>query len=399
MIVKRLIKKGRLNLVLPDGTTTTYLGKEKGISANFFLKDWQVFERILTHADIGFGEDYIKGNWETDDLLRFMRFAVENQNALQNSINGNFFYRTFFALRQKLRTNSLEGSKKNIHDHYDLGNSFFRLWLDEGMTYSGALFQENPATSLKEAQRAKYQRILNRLSPSSNDHILEIGCGWGGFIEIAAETGCKVTGVTISKEQADYTTERLKKSEYGQNIDIHLQDYRTLEGQYDHIVSIGMFEHVGSAFWRDYMQTLARCLKPDGKIMLQSIIIREDLFDAYYHSSDFIREYIFPGGMLPSLSKFEEEANAAHLLVKEKFCFGRDYAITLEKWLENFDAKHKQIRALGFDEAFIRKWRFYLALCSALFSVGRINVMQAELYKNNSLNNIALPHTECICLQ
>ncbi len=342
-----LIRRGQLDLVLPDGQRAVYGGKEPGPSAVMHVRDWKVFKRIFSHGDIGLGEDYIRGLWDTQDLKNLMRVAVEN-----------------------------------IHEHYDLGNDFYKLWLDESMTYSCALFRGDDSKSLREAQQDKYQRILGKLSPAPGETLLEIGCGWGGFMEEAARSGVPVTGVTISEEQAEFARTRLQKAGLSGLTQVRLQDYREVPERYDHIVSIGMFEHVGEEFWAEYMDTVRKHLRPGGKAMIQTIIVREDLFKSYRKSSDFIRAHIFPGGMLPSRGRFEQEAAKAGLKIKDVFHFGQDYAITLEKWLENFDDRMEDIKALGYCDKFIRKWRFYLTSCAAMFRGGRIDVMQVEVLRD-----------------
>lgn len=377
-----LIQRGRLDLILPDGNKAVYEGKETGSSAVMHVRDWKVFKRIFSHGDIGLGEDYIRGLWDTSDLKNLMRTFVENIHAFEDFISGNIVYRILFALKNKFRPNTCRGSRKNIHEHYDLGNDFYKLWLDESMTYSCALFRGDPSKSLREAQQAKYQRILGRLSPAPGETLLEIGCGWGGFMEEAARSGVQVTGVTISEEQAEWACERLHKAELDKLTEVRLQDYREVPEQYDYIVSIGMMEHVGEEFWPEYMNTVRKRLRPGGRAMIQTIIIRDDLFESYRKSSDFIREHIFSGGMLPSRERFEQEAAKAGLTVKDVFHFGQDYAITLEKWLENFDDRIEDIQALGYCDKFIRKWRFYLTSCAAMFRGGRIDLMQVELLRD-----------------
>jgi len=382
-----LIQRGQLDLLLPDGKTAVYSGKSDGTQADMQVHDWKVFNHMLSRGDIGLGEDYIKGLWESANLKNFMRLAVENINAFEKFSRSNILYRLAYALKNRFSPNTQRKSRKNVHVHYDLGNDFYQLWLDQGMTYSSALFHGDASKSLQEAQQAKYQRILDRLTSSPSDtpgHILEIGCGWGGFMEKAAQSDFRVTGVTLSREQALWAQERLEKAGLAKTTEVRLKDYRELDGQYDHIVSIGMFEHVGQAFWPEYMNTVHKYLKPGSKAMIQSIIIRDDLFEDYRSSSDFIREYIFPGGMLPSRERFEQEAVKAGLTVNDVFHFGQDYAITLEKWLDNFDANREAIKAMGYCDKFIRKWRFYLTCCAAMFRSGRIDVMQVELMKEKS---------------
>jgi len=377
----KLIKQGQLEMVLPDGKAVVYGADGTGAIADMQVHDWRVFRDILAHGDIGLGEDYVKGLWDASDLKVLMRVIVENIVVFEKHVRGNWLFRTASALRNKFKPNTLQNSRQNVQVHYDLGNDFYRLWLDKGMTYSSALFQGDPSVSLKDAQNAKYQRILDRLSPALDDHILEIGCGWGGFMQTSASKGLRVTGVTLADEQALWAKKRLAKAGLDKLAEVRLQDYREIDEQYDHIVSIGMFEHVGEAYWNQYMSAVYDYLKPGGKAMIQTIIVREDLFGRYRKSSDFIREYIFPGGMLPSRKRFEQEADKAGLLVNDVFHFGRDYAITLEKWLAQFDENIVEIKSLGFDDEFIRKWRFYLASCAAMFRGGRIDVMQVELQK------------------
>jgi cyclopropane-fatty-acyl-phospholipid synthase len=275
-------------------------------------------------------------------------------------------------LRHWLNRNSRQGSRRNIMAHYDLGNEFYAQWLDPTMTYSSALFAGGEA-SLAGAQVAKYSRILERLQAAPGQRILEIGCGWGGFAEAATGQGLALTGLTLSPAQLAWAQRRVPSA------DLRLQDYRDVNGRFDHIVSIEMFEAVGERYWPAYFRTLARCLKPQGRAVVQSIVIRDELFASYRRGTDFIQQYIFPGGMLPSPSVFAREAGRQGLCVRDAFAFGDDYARTLALWREQFEARWPQIAALGFDETFRRLWRFYLAYCEAGFRAGNIDVMQFEL--------------------
>jgi cyclopropane-fatty-acyl-phospholipid synthase len=375
------IRCGQLDLVLPNGKKAVYHGLKHGSSGVLNVHDWKVFRRIFSHGDIGLGEDYVRGLWDSSDLKNLMRTIVENIHAFEDFASGNIFYRTAYSLKNRLHTNTKRGSRKNIHEHYDLGNDFYQIWLDEGMTYSCALFRGDSSKLLQVAQQDKYQRILSRLSHEPGESILEIGCGWGGFMEAAAANDARVTGVTISEEQAIWARERIQQAGLDGLAEVRLQDYRAVREQYDYVVSIGMFEHVGEKFWAEYLDTIRKCLKSGGKAMVQTIIIRDDLFERYRKGSDFIREYIFPGGMLPSRNRFEEEATEAGLTTKNVFHFGQDYALTLEKWLDNFDSHIETIKALGYDDEFVREWRFYLTSCAAMFRSGRIDVMQVELLR------------------
>jgi cyclopropane-fatty-acyl-phospholipid synthase len=377
----RHIASGSLDLYLPGGIRLFYFGVRDGKKAHMHFYEWKCLDRLLTSGDLGWGEDYMAGLWETHDLPALMQFVADNAAALGDFSNGNALVKFYCRYKRKIFANSFLRSRENVHKHYDLGNSFYSQWLDQTMTYSCALFGGNASLPLEMAQKAKYARILDRLAPEPNAHILEIGCGWGGFIEEAAARGLRVTGITLSDEQARWAIQRLAAAQLQDFTDIRLEDYREVRGQYDHIVSIGMFEHVGEKFWKTYMGCLHRCLKPGGKALVQSIIVREDLFDFYRESSGFIREHIFPSGMLPTRKRFEAAATKAGLHVEEVFHFGQDYAITLRKWLENFDASLPQIKSLGYDDSFIRKWRFYLTYCAAMFKAERIDVMQVLVSK------------------
>ncbi len=376
----RSVRKGSLSVTMPGGKELFYGGSQPGIRANMRIHDWSALDYIATRGDIGLGEGYMSGLWDTADLKSILHLLADNAGAFDAAyVDGSAFYKAFYTLKNKLRLNTSAGSPKNIRAHYDLGNDFYKLWLDKTLTYSGALFKGDGTKSLEEAQTAKYRRILDRLCPSPAGRILEIGCGWGGFMEEAARKGCNVTGLTLSAAQAELARERLEKAGLGDTTEVRLQDYRGVTEQFDHIVSIGMFEHVGEEFWTTYMEKVRSALKSSGTAMIQSIVVPDYRFKRYRGSCDFAREHIFPGGMLPSPSSFKQAAERAGLYIKDTFLFGGDYALTLEKWLENFDARLPEIRALGYDSVFIRKWRFYLAGSAAMFRTGRINLMQAEL--------------------
>jgi cyclopropane-fatty-acyl-phospholipid synthase len=363
---------GSLHLVTPEGEVMDFKGSKPGPNATLILHDWRVAQGLAESGDIAFGEDYINGLWETDDLEALIALFLVNPDHLDAFGHGNIFTRVGLALyNQIVKRNSRRGSRKNIKAHYDVGNDFYRLWLDEGMTYSSALF--SPADSgLYDAQSAKYQRILSKVNGAKS--LLEVGCGWGGFAEAAARDSRHVTGLTISPAQFDYATKRL-----GNDADIRLQDYRDVQGKFDAIVSIEMFEAVGEQYWRDYFGMLKGRLKAGGTAMVQTITIRDDCFKGYRMRSDFIRHYVFPGGMLPSVQRFREEAAKADLQCMEVFSFGQDYARTLRTWLKRFEEKRSEILAMGYSEAFIRNWRFYMSMCAAAFATGRTNVVQVEL--------------------
>lgn len=328
---------------------------------------------MVRKGDIGFAEDYRAGNWETDNLTSLTTLGLVNRRALDRLVTGSNLSRTLSMLSYLLRLNSLKGSKKNIHAHYDLGNDFYKLWLDPSMTYSAAIFKDQ-SESLEQAQNNKYDRILDCLNQDSGS-LLEVGCGWGGFADRAQDQGdFNLKGVTLSEEQHDYARNRL-----GKKANIVLEDYRHQEGKYDNIVSIEMFEAVGERYWPTYFSKIGKLLNKNGKAVIQTITMNEKDFPRYRRGGDFIRSYIFPGGMLPSPSKFKEEADKVGLKSGNEFYFGQDYAHTLEHWLRDFDQKKDQVKDLGFDDGFIRLWRFYLAACIAGFRTGRTDVMQVEL--------------------
>ena len=364
---------GRLSVTTPDGKTRVFEGKNPGENANIELRDWRVVSNMIRKGDIGFAEDHRAGNWETDNLTALATLGLVNRNALDRFVSGNSLSRRLSILSYLLRLNSLKGSKKNIHAHYDLGNKFYKLWLDPSMTYSAAIYKDQN-DSLEQAQHNKYDRILDRLNQNSGS-LLEVGCGWGGFAERAQTRGdFGLKGITLSGEQHDYACERL-----GSSANIALEDYRLQEGKYDNIVSIEMFEAVGERYWQTYFSKIGNLLNKNGKAVIQTITMNEEDFPRYRRSGDFIRSYIFPGGMLPCPSRFRAEVSKAGLKSSNEFYFGQDYARTLGHWLVCFDQKKEQVKALGFDEGFIRLWRFYLAACIAGFRTGRTDVMQVEV--------------------
>ncbi len=375
-LLKRLehLAWGTLQLTTPDGKQYEYVGDTQPEHiATIVVHEWQVFTNVVRKGDIGFADDYREGRWDTDDISQLIELCIRNQTALDDMVTGNVIYRTLSALSYLLKRNSVKGSKKNIHAHYDLGNAFYRLWLDPSMTYSSALFH-SAQDSLMQAQHQKYDRMLDCLETQSG-RLLEIGCGWGGLAERAINRGdFAVKGITISQEQHDFAKNRL-----GNNAEIVLEDYRHQTGLYDRIISIEMFEAVGEQYWATYFQKIKSLLAKNGKAVVQTITINEKDFPRYRRGGDFIRSFIFPGGMLPSISRFKQEAAKAGLVAHQPFNFGHDYAKTLDTWLESFNQQSAQIDALGFDEGFKRLWRFYLAACSAGFKAGKTDVMQVEL--------------------
>jgi cyclopropane-fatty-acyl-phospholipid synthase len=376
------LRCGSLELVCPGGARLAFPGLAPGPHASLELGDWDVCGEMLRRGDIGCAETYIDGRWRSDDLTALLTLAAFNERAVERALHGSRWATFAYRLRHWLRANTRGGSRRNIHAHYDLGNDFYRLWLDRGMTYSAALFGGDAALDLERAQRAKYERILDRLGAGPGDRILEIGCGWGGFAEhAAASRGCRVTGVTVSQAQLDYARRRIDAAGLGDRVALELRDYRDLEGRYDHVVSIEMFEAVGERYWPRYFEAVRAALKPGARALVQTITIAESKFERYRSGTDFIQQYIFPGGMLPSASRFEREAARAGLDTEGCHRFGLDYAETLKRWHARFDAAAGAVRALGFDERFLRLWRFYLAYCEAGFRAGSTDVMQIELVR------------------
>lgn len=363
---------GSMDVTMPDGKRYKFEGSHQDAHATLQLHDCRAITATALKGDTGFAEAYRAGWWDSDDLTSLFLVVMQNQEALNPYINGSFIAQIAARISYFFTRNTLNGSKRNIHAHYDLGNKFYSLWLDETMTYSSALF-ERPNQSLVAAQHHKYDRIIDRLGDSGR--VLEIGCGWGGFAERATDRkDYQIRGLTISKEQHQYATNRLSNK-----AQIALEDYRIQQGRYNNIVSIEMFEAVGERFWPVYFNKLKSLLASQGKAVIQTITIGNEYFERYRRGGDAIRTYIFPGGMLPSPARFAEESSKAGLRITDTHNFGQDYALTLEHWLARFENKLTEIKALGFDDPFIRLWRFYLTCCIASFKVGRTDVMQVEL--------------------
>lgn len=369
------IKLGELRVQFPEGDVKVFTGDKGCDKADITIYDWRVIANLINKGNVGLASDYRDGYWTTTDLESLINFGIINEGVFNTYQHGKLGFRILARLLHFARRNTIKGSRKNIEAHYDLGNEFYSLWLDQSMSYSSAIFN-HPNDDLSSAQNFKYKRLLNKVS-KPNAEILEIGCGWGGFAEIAVKEGHYVKGITLSSEQANYAAQRL----YESNALIALEDYRHQSGLYDYIVSIEMLEAVGRQYWSTYFKKLKSLLKPGGKILLQTITIADHLFKDYARmkNMDMIRTFIFPGGLLPSEEKLDYEFKKHGLICKDIYRFGHDYALTLRKWLDSFDKKYAQVKNLGFDDEFIRLWRFYLAACSAGFATGRINVVQLEL--------------------
>ncbi len=382
-LMKRL-DRGSLTFTSPEGHTTLFRGAHEGPHADLRITDWSVASEAIKSAEIGVAESYRDGRMFTSDLTAFLVLCVENEKALEAVFYGKPLVALLFRLKHFLRSNTKAQARKNISAHYDLSNAFYRLWLDDSMTYSSAVFNGNYSQPMVDAQTAKYERILALLNPQPGDTILEIGCGWGGFAEYAARSRLvKVTGITLSNAQLEFARQRISNAQLDHLVDLRLIDYRDVQGQFDHIVSIEMFEAVGERYWPTYFKAVHDRLKPKGRAVIQSITIAEEVFARYRETSDFIREYIFPGGMLAPIPRFIADARKAGLSAGEPYRFGIDYAETLKWWLQRVNAKVAEAKPLGFDEKFLQLWRFYLCYCEAGFRTGRTDVMQIELTREN----------------
>ncbi|MCX7249817.1 MAG: cyclopropane-fatty-acyl-phospholipid synthase [Burkholderiales bacterium] len=389
------LRHGALTLHLPDGSQRRFgehpqqhtLHTPRHPSASITLHNWNVFGAALKSGDIGFAESYIAGDWSTPNLTELLKVFSANRQQVDAMIFGTWFGRLLYRVKHLLHHNSRANSRKNIYAHYDLGNAFYGLWLDETMNYSSAWFEGDLSGPLPEAQNAKVRRALEMAGVKRSDRVLEIGCGWGALAEQATlNLGASVVGVTLSTEQLAYANARMQRlgvsTGHGNRADLRLQDYRDIsDAPFDAICSIEMVEAVGQAYWPAYFATMGRLLKPGGRACVQSIVIDDALFDRYVDSTDFIQQYIFPGGCLPCPREFRRQAEAAGLEVVDEFAFGADYAETLRRWRKQFLARKAEVAALGFDERFMRIWEFYLAYCEAAFDTGDISLVQYTLVK------------------
>ncbi|MFN4297842.1 MAG: class I SAM-dependent methyltransferase [Brevundimonas sp.] len=373
---------GRLTVRLPNGAVHELKGKQTGPAATLIVKDYGFARRVLASGDIGFAEAYMADEWDTPHLAGLLEVLVRNYEGIQRLFDGNVIMRGLHWARHRLNRNSREGARKNIHAHYDLGNAFYETWLDRTMTYSSAVF-ETPGEALEIAQTRKYARLAQAMDLRAGHKVLEIGCGWGGFAEYAArEVGAHVTGVTISAEQHAYATRRLAQAGLSDQTDIQMIDYRDVQGRFDRVASIEMFEAVGQEYWPTYFDKIHQVLTPGGRAALQIITMDDALFGGYDKRTDFIQKYIFPGGMLPSEAVLQPIVERAGLAWNSVERFGHCYADTLKRWDDRFMSAWDQIQRMGFDDRFRRLWRFYLAYCEAGFRADRINVIQLALARS-----------------
>mgnify|MGYP003647856999 CR=1 FL=1 len=378
-ILIRVLKKirvGQLTVELPLAGRQTFGEVGTNPCAIIRIRNARTIFRVLFDGGIGLAEGYLRGEWDTPDLTAFLALGAQNADALTDTLSTSWISTLINRTIHSLRANTHSGSRKNIAAHYDLGNNFYRLWLDEGMTYSSALFSDL-GEDIAVAQRRKYLRIIETLDIRPGDRVLEIGCGWGGFAEIAAaEFGCKVVGLTLSVEQARFARKRIADAGLTESVDIRLEDYRDVQGKFDKIVSIEMFEAVGEDNWSKYFEALRRCLKDGGRAALQFITIANEKFGHYRRNPDFIQRYIFPGGMLPSPRAVEHSIDEAGFKMTSAFYFGKSYAETLRRWASDFDKRWPEIEALGFDARFRRMWRYYLRYCEVGFDTHQTDVGQ-----------------------
>lgn len=382
---------GGMRMIYPDGRTRVFGAAGAEITAEMRIRDRDFFRRCVLFGNVGFGEAYVDGDWETDDIAAVIAWFILNlaktQGGKTSSAKLAFvnLLNAFNRVQHFLRPNSVKTSRRNIAEHYDLGNEFYSLWLDETMTYSAARF-EHPGQPLKEAQSAKYEALCQKLQLKPGDHVLEIGCGWGGFsCHAAREHGCRVTAVTISQEQHKYATERVAREGLANRIEVRLQDYRHITGQFDKIASIEMLEAVGDKYLETYFAKCAEVLKPEGLLAFQMITVADCQHKDLRKGVDWIQRHIFPGSLLLSVGRVNEAINrTGDFFMHGLEDLGASYARTLRLWFERFNARLDAVKALGFDERFVRKWNYYLQYCEAAFAMRNISVVQAVYTRPNN---------------
>jgi cyclopropane-fatty-acyl-phospholipid synthase len=364
------IHTGRLTIVTPSRIRLSH-GSSNGPEGVVILRNWRMLRKLLLQGDIAAAESFIDGDWDSPDLPALVELAGLNMPTLSDTFAANWLQRLRNRIQHRLNANTKRGSRRNIQHHYDLGNAFYSKWLDHGMSYSSALFSDAGQT-LEDAQTAKQQRAIELMETQPGQQVLEIGCGWGGLAEQLVHTAsCHVTGVTLSPAQLTYASDRLADSPHA---DLRLQDYRDVPGLFDRIVSIEMMEAVGEGYWPSYFATLRDRLRPGGLAVVQAITISEDKFEGYRRCTDFIQHYIFPGGMLPTITEIKRQTEKAGMKLRSMETFGASYARTLAEWRKRFHAAWPEIEGLGFDTRFRRMWDYYLAYCEGGFRAGTIDV-------------------------
>ncbi len=378
----RMLPFGSIQLIMPNKKKLLLSGKKNGPKSDIIILKNSSIKKIMTKGSIGLGEEFIKGNIKSSDLSNLMHYLALNNDYVENKIIYSKIFKIINFIRHFLNKNTKYKAKKNIMSHYDLGNIFYKFWLDQSMTYSSAIF-ENKKMSLYKAQLNKYKKIINLAEINKEDQVLEIGCGWGGFVEFLNKSReCSITATTISNEQYLYTKKRMKKLKIKNNIEILNTDYRDLKGKFDKIVSIEMFEAVGFEYWDIFFKKLKNLIKSNGIITLQIITIKDDVFDYYKKNPDFIQKYIFPGGMLPSFNKLKAIIKNNGLKIESIDSYPNDYAYTLSVWRKNFNRSYPSIKNLGFDQRFHRLWNFYLAYCEGGFKSRHIDLNQIKIKPN-----------------
>jgi len=375
----RRAEHGLIRIAGPDGTHYEQRGPHDGPVAVLSIRHWRALRRLIFGGALGFAESYLDGEWDTPELASVLRYGAVNLDTEADSLPGSPWSRLMARLAHLAQPNTKTGAKRNIQRHYDLGNEFYRRWLDSTMTYSAAIF-ETPADELAKAQVNKFRRIAGLLDLKPDHQLLEIGCGWGGFARWAAkEIGCRITAITISPAQHDFALQGVQSEGLGERVTVRQQDYRDVTGRFDRIASIEMFEAVGERYWPVFFNQIFDRLKPGGVAALQIITIADEIFNSYRRKVDFIQRYVFPGGMLPSLAALRRQAKNAGLEWRADSGFGAHYALTLAQWRHRFEAVWPELRQLGFDERFRRMWNYYLAYCEVGFSLGRIDLKQVVL--------------------
>jgi cyclopropane-fatty-acyl-phospholipid synthase len=370
------LEKGSLDIELPDGRLFQVRGRLAGAHGHIKVNDFGFAKRLIAEGDVGIAEANLRGEWESRNLTSFLQVFAENSASITRLLEAQPLIRLWQSLRHWMNRNTKRGSKRNIHAHYDIGNAFYSTWLDQTMTYSAAIFEKGD-NDLAAAQTRKYRSLAERTGIHANDHVLEVGCGWGGFAEFAAkEIGCQLTCLTISQEQFDFARARMFREGLNEKVTIKLQDYRDETGVYDRLASIEMFEAVGEKFWPVFFRQMHDRLRPGGSAGVQVITIREESFDSYRREIDFIQRYIFPGGMLPTGTIMKDMGGRFGVPLKGERAFGIDYAETLAQWRDRFRAAWPQLMSMGFDARFKRLWEYYLAYCEAGFRAGTIDVRQ-----------------------
>jgi len=377
-LVRRLLgdnlHQGTLLISLPNNVEIELNGQKTGRRAHLNVKRWRAVLRIICRGGVGFAEGYLNEDWDSDSLPELLIFVADNLQGVNRIANGLGIQRFIDIIGHARNRNSRSGSRRNISFHYDLGNDFYQQWLDRTMSYSAGIFENT--NDLEASQHAKYERLCEIAEVSAEHNVLEIGCGWGGLLEHLTKIGCRATGISVSKEQVDYANQRLDEAD---EVSVRFQDYRNIEGQYDRVLSIEMFEAVGEAYWDTFASKLAATLSADGIAAMQIITIDEQAAIDYQRRPDFIQQYVFPGGMLPTEKQINDALKRQGLGITNLYRFGQDYGLTLKLWREQFEAAWPDIQSDNYDDRFYRLWMYYLCYCEAGFSIGRTDVIQIKI--------------------